>query len=64
MLGEGQFRRKKISEMSNIFQRTEDDEDELEPRPALPCSDDDGETVDENSVPATAEEYLRMVSKF
>ena len=52
--------------MSDVFVlRTEDDEDELEPRPALPCSDwDDGNEADECSVPTTAEEYLRMVKRY
>jgi hypothetical protein len=47
---------------SEIFVRAEDDDDELEPRPALPCNDDDeGDDVDQTLVPTTAEEYLRMV---
>jgi hypothetical protein len=48
--------------MSKIFSRSDDEEDELEPRQALPCGEDDGKDDDESSVPATAEEYLRMVS--
>ncbi len=48
-----------------IFVRADDDEDELEPRPALPCNDDDDDdeagNANENFVPTTAEEYLRMV---
>ena len=48
---------------SEIFVRAEDDDDELEPRPALPCNDDDeGDDGDQILVPTTAEEYLRMVS--
>jgi hypothetical protein len=52
---------------SDIFVRGEDEDDELEPRPALPCNDDDDDDEDdgghgqENLVPTTAEEYLRMV---
>jgi hypothetical protein len=46
----------------DIFVRTEDDDDELEPRPALPCDDyDEGDDGDQILVPTTAEEYLRMV---
>jgi hypothetical protein len=52
---------------SDIFVRGEDEDDELEPRPALPCNDDEDEEEDDGGhgqeilVPTTAEEYLRMV---
>ena len=46
----------------DVFRLRHEDEDELEPSPALPFDDhSDGTAEEEMAVPTTAEEYLRMV---